>query len=167
MLCLSCIRIIELEINERIIIPFCRNLNINQLCADFTTTLDEKEKKKFYDTWGFLTSKLAGVDVVRHEGIELGTIFYLFDSLKKGKFKKGKNKVFAELLKNEVVQYLSKDGLDALETGKLAEMVEPKVRKKYRNPLAHTKYVGLEVALECREYVEKELLNLAKYCLWS
>ena len=71
----------------------------------------------------------------------------------------------AKILKSYLSKYLSDDGVKALDDGLLATMVQPKVRNKYRNPPAHTRYVRLEIALECREYVEKNLLLLNGYVL--
>ena len=35
-----------------------------------------------------------------------------------------------------------------------------KNREKYRNPPAHTRYVGINTALECKSFVESNLIYL-------
>lgn len=161
MLCLSYMRILELEINERLInklrshkdeINNKYSLYINQFIGD--------EKIKHKKTWGFVIDSINK----KEDGLELGPIYAILDLVREKKFKKNNpDYKMVEEIKPFIDRYLSDKGIEALNTGVMAKMVEPKVRNKYRNPPAHTRYVRLEVALECRKYVEEHLLLLDGY----
>lgn len=69
----------------------------------------------------------------------------------------------AQKLREYFNKYLTADGQDALLDRTLAQMVAPRIRDKYRNPPAHTRYVRLETALECRDFVEKNVFVLSGY----
>lgn len=162
MLCLSYMRILELEINEQIICKMrVHKDEIIQKYKEFLDSFTGEEKIKHEETWGFVISSIK-----KEEGLELGPIYAMLDKLRDKKFKKfNPDYEMAKILKSYLSKYLSDDGVKALDDGLLATMVQPKVRNKYRNPPAHTRYVRLEIALECREYVEKNLLLLNGYVL--
>ena len=49
-------------------------------------------------------------------------------------------------------------------SGRIADMFDQStIVEKYRNPPAHTKYVTVSVASECRSYVETCIVELAGY----
>lgn len=162
MLCLSYMRILELEINERLITKLRSHKDeIIQKYKQFLDGFSEQDKDKHDKTWGFVISSISKDG---EEGLELGPVYAILDILRDKKFKKT-NPDFnmVQTIRSYIDKYLSEDGKKALSDGLLASMVTPKVRNKYRNPPAHTRYVRLDVALECREYVEKNLILLDSY----
>lgn len=164
MLCLSYMRILELEINEKIIKKIQKNHSeqiLNQY-NEFLSQFEGKDKEKREKCWNFVISNLTE----KSEGLELGAIYAVLDIVNEKKFKKTRSDYqMAKGIRDIFESYLSENGMQALKDGTLAHMVEPKIRNKYRNPPAHTRYVRLEVALECKEYVEKNLLLLNEYLI--
>jgi len=161
MLCLSYMRILELEMNERLITKLRSHKDeINLKYTEFLDGFSSEDKKKHDKTWGFVISSINK----KEEGLELGPVYAILDILREKKFKKtNPDYNMVQILRVYVDKYLSEEGKKALSDGLLATMVEPKIRNKYRNPPAHTRYVRLEIALECREYVEKNLILLDGY----
>lgn len=164
MLCLSYMRILELEINERIFSSF-RN-KYQQIIAKLESAKQSsKEAEKFEKYWMDRISMLK-VDANNPAvGLELGALAYFLISLKKDSYgkRKSENGEFAKELRNMFDDILTKKGIEALENGDLEKMINKKVREKYRNPPAHTRYVGIKTALECREYVENSIFKLNEY----
>jgi hypothetical protein len=59
---------------------------------------------------------------------------------------------------------LSPAGVDALKSGELARLLDPSALDKFRNPPAHSRYVDLATARECKSYVQRALEDLiSKY----
>ena len=160
MLCLSYMRILELEINERLITRLRSHKDeIKQKYTEFLDGFSKDEKEKHDKTWNYAISSITKTEDGR--GLELGPVYAILEILRDKKFRKtNPDHHMAQIIKTYIGKYLSNDGEKALNDGSLAEMVEPKIREKYRNPPAHTRYVRLEIALECKEYVEKNLILL-------
>lgn len=56
---------------------------------------------------------------------------------------------------------LNENGIEAINNGEFAKIFDQDtIIKRYRNPPAHTRYVTLDVARECKQYVENKLLFL-------
>ena len=164
MLCLSYMRILELEINERIIkIIKMHSQEILLKYENFINHFDdEKEKEKHNSTWEYVIRVLTE----KNKALELGSIYAVFDLLKNERFKRSNPDVnMSTELRKVFHLVLNEEGIKALNDGTLAKMIERKVRDKYRNPPAHTRYVRLEVALECRDYVDRNLVLLNSFIL--
>lgn len=164
MLCLSYMRILELEINERIITNLVGH--IEEIREDYNAFINmfdgEDEREKHRKTWGYVINVLT--EKLKKESLELGPIYAVLDILRERKFKKSNpDYQMSNKLRAYFDQLLTAEGRTALQDGVLADMVKPKVREKFRNPPAHTRYVRLETALECREYVENNLILLNRY----
>ena len=167
MLCLSYMRILELELNEKIISPLsryksqiiatCDGEKEQEIQLAFQNGLSsaavEKIKSAYMRDWGWL-EKLD-------KGIELGPLYFFLL-----RFKNGKNKYPVTVRYIESIfcsQILTEDGLSSLKAGVISEWINSTIRETYRNPPAHTRYVGIATALECRDYVIEKLRRLSKF----
>ncbi len=66
-----------------------------------------------------------------------------------------------QIFKKEV---FNDQGYESLISGRIAEIFDQTtIIERYRNPPAHTKYVTVSIANECRRYVEDSILELSKY----
>lgn len=65
-----------------------------------------------------------------------------------------------DILESEL---LNDKGIEEVRAGNYADIISWEIREKFRNPPAHTRYVGITTALECREYVENTIKKLALY----
>ena len=156
MLCLSYIRIIELELNHFLITPI-RSI-ADELCSIYSEEYDKitsnQKKKDFSYKWQCLK------DIQRGEhGIVLGSMWYLFTNISTKRSEDAVSFRIMELLKTIV----NENGFIALRNGRLADLICSDVRERFRNPPAHTKYVHKETALECKEYVERTIWELHSY----
>jgi len=62
-----------------------------------------------------------------------------------------------------IIRQLSTAGVTGFQSGELARLLNAEARERFRNPAAHTRYVGLETARECKLYVENVLEKLVEY----
>jgi glyoxalase family protein len=58
---------------------------------------------------------------------------------------------------------LSPSGIEAFRSGELGQLLESKARERFRNPAAHTRYIDIDTARECKLYVEGALEKLIRY----
>jgi hypothetical protein len=65
-----------------------------------------------------------------------------------------------------ILLLLTTAGAEAFKSGKLALLVDSAARDKFRNPPAHSRYVALSVARECKVYVEKALNQLIAFTVY-
>lgn len=165
MLCLSYMRILELEMNERIVKPLskheayfkelCKTERESELLRCQNNGLKQekinKSMKEFDNAWNCIKNL--------HKGIELGPLFFLLL-----KFREGENKYpnivipMLKIIQNEI---LTDTGIEYLKNGTIADWINNEIRESYRNPPAHTRYVGIQKALECRDYVLDKLRLLS------
>ena len=164
MLCLSYMRIIELEVNERIMIP---------LICDFYEDISEKYKslidnssasecEKLDKNWGFVFAQFDQVKEKKKTAFEMGTLFAFFDKLH-GRQRKQYNKTVVGWFMEALGNILSENGISSVQEGKLAEIFKKENRERFRNPPAHTRYVSFETALECKTFVEKSIVEIDSY----
>lgn len=155
MLSLAYYRIIEVEINQRLLLPAVKSVGIDRIQKDYETvrsSLTGESKKSYVNKWGRIISTLDRIlngtaDVA---GLMLGEMEYLFRNIGSGitdgdllaqTFRRGISSLLAENTDlNEFVAFLEKD------------VVNKDIRDKYRNPPAHTRYLPYKTACECRDY---------------
>lgn len=156
MLCLSYMRILELELNEKVITPLRKKHEVIE-----NRYISMKEARaELDDKWNDIIGSLN----TKNDGLELGPTYNLLSALKIGNFKeKSDNEKMADFIREQCEDILSDKGMNALKSGNLSKMIKPKVREKYRNPPAHTRYVSIGTALECKNYVENNLVILSEY----
>lgn len=156
MLCLSYIRIIELELNNTII-THIRSI-VDELIEIYHVErngfISDDEKRVFDTKWTCLSSIKK-----QSQGIELGVMYYLFKNLCG---EKDFDTISSRIL-SQLETLLTPEGVVAMKHGRYAEIVNAKVRERFRNPPAHTRYVNKETAFKCKEYVEKTICELYSY----
>jgi hypothetical protein len=163
-LCLSFLRILEYEINERIIFPLCQKKNIRQMYDDFKSKLDVVGKGEISKEWDYRIACLDKAGPYRHERLRFAEIMAVFDALKFKRYKKESvHREFAAKCRAEVGEMLTDEGRTALADGSLVRIIEPRKLELFRHPDTITRYSGLEMALSARRYVEQELEKLARY----
>lgn len=153
MLCLSYMRILELEINQKIFLPLKKYQN--QILSQYNNILDSlhNNSSDYSKKWSALCS-------LNKDGIELGPLYYFLLNFQKDP-RDYEIPLQAELIRIFKEYILNDRGMDYLQSGKLADMINTKVREKYRNPPAHTRYVNIDTAYECRKYIETKLKELS------
>ena len=164
MLCLSYIRIIELEMNERIINPLRDNYynEILEYYNELHSSVTEDKLEGLKENWEKCISILSPTG----KNLELGSIFNILDRVRDKRFrKKSVSNKMSEFIVTRMQMILTQQGIDALKSGDLAKIIDPKIRENYRNPPAHTRYVNIDTALGCRKYVEEKLIELNRYIL--
>lgn len=164
--CLSYLRLLEMEINEKLIYPLCESLNIRQGYEDFKSRLNDVDRDEFLKEWEYRISCLEKVNRKKHAGLRFAGIMTVFDALKFKRYKKeSAHREFAGILRTELGRLLSEDGMTALADGSLLQMIAPQKLELYRDVPGDSRFSGIEMALSCKSYVERELKNLASYRL--
>lgn len=159
MLCLGFFRILELEFNERLVMPTVGRLEF----GEFETRLNalkagasNKRETKAFDFWDRLLATLRRARAQRKH-LELGPIELL---LRKIEHVAGVDGDLKALLRSTAVMQLSQSGEQALGVGSLAALIGEDKRETFRNPPAHARYVDLATAKHCKRYVEEALAKL-------
>jgi hypothetical protein len=159
-------RILELEINERLVVPSLRgdgSSDIQQKLGQLIEDLREKsgpvEKQSnttgdALATWERLWIAVENLHTGKTAGIELGALERL---LGRARHVKGSDKELRAYWRAQLVSQLTPDGVVALDDGRLCGVMSEAARKRYRNPPAHTRFLPLRVATECKEHVDRSL----------
>ena len=173
MLCLSYMRIVELELNN--IFVQCLRGHGSELRAKFEekkAQLRGNEKSEFINKWKICVDGFAVEHAEEENGFTLEKLWNLFVILSLHRDRKNygvhsddvNNEDELSIKCKEILQsVLNANGMSALENGRFVDMIEYDVRNKFRNPPAHTRYVSKETAFECKTYVENILLELYSY----
>lgn len=159
MLSLSYYKIIEIESAERLWKPLLSSIGKEKLYAEYQQTIemieDIKKRGKFANKYKRVFNNLTKDEPT----LMLGDLEILFGGIKNEHMEK---MVFKHLYE-ELCTLLTESGINAFSNGQILEWYCSKNRKKFRNPPAHTQYLKLKVALECKEYVELQIANMS---LW-
>lgn len=156
MLCLAYMRIIELELNNGIVSVLKKHGEDLQKIFDATMDgLNSKEKSSFKYKW-----KICIDGLNETKGFTLERLWYLLDNLSKRHNEDVISIRCMDILESEL---LNDKGIEEVRAGNYADIISWEIREKFRNPPAHTRYVGITTALECREYVENTIKKLALY----
>ena len=94
----------------------------------------------------------ADAPAFKIEMMELGP---MENFLKKIEKSEGEDETVESLLRSVICKILTEEGETALKTGELSGLIGGEKRAKYRNPPAHTRFLSLSVAKECKEYVDE------------
>lgn len=151
MLSLSYFRIIELELNKKILLKVVNNkYPLKSIYYEYLNRNDisEIEKDKYKRKWHFL------FEVKDDNNYMLGQIYKFFDNLSNIN---NINDKLAKLLYDKTKGIILESSLNS---NFFKNMISEEIRNKYRNPPAHTKYLKYETAKECREYVINQLNQL-------
>lgn len=164
LLSLAYFRIIELELNEKIIIPMLDKIgfdNLEKAYNDSYLEFSGKDRDKYKRKWGILISGFRDIQDENKaiEGIMLGSMECFLKNISENY---GEDEL-SKLIYKTLEEIFNSEGLEALKSGKIAEVIGYENRDKYRNPPAHTKFLNYEIACEAREFIMKEIINLSNY----
>lgn len=156
MVSLGFFRILELEINQRLLIPSFSVLDPEELQRAFDE-LSRGHRKRWMPL-----HKIC-IAVIRSErcGLELGPLQILVAKL--SRVGSRLDAPYRRILREALEAHLTATGTKALESGELAGLIDEEARNRYRNPPAHTRFLPPRVALECRSYVDDALVKLGAW----
>jgi hypothetical protein len=158
MISLGFFRVVELEFNERLIFPALRSVDIKTLENELDT-LESVGERKAVEFWKRMVPALRKAKDLRH-GLDLGTLEIL---LQKVRTVSGSDIPLKAAVNSGIFRQLSVTGAAAFHSGELSKLLSVEAREQFRNPAAHTRYVGLETARQCKIYVENALQKLVEY----
>ncbi len=168
-LSLSFFRIIELELNQRFVLPLierCGATNIENTFNVYLNAFTGNVKNAIYKNWNDNIRFLKQISNPsnRRESLELGSLKILINSISEVT----SGNAFYDLLYGNLFDgssecILTQKGLRALEEHELESVISDEKRSKYRNPPAHTKYLPYSVAKECRKHVRDTILQFGEW----
>lgn len=159
MLGLGYYRIIELEINQRIIFPMIKDFWIEAMTSK-KNSMDDEAWKTFVKSWKFYNNKFEAIAQSNYTGksLMLGEIYKFFLLIRT---KCEENDSFAvEAVTFMKEKLFTEKGVNKYNEGFFEEITGEIKRNRYRNPPAHTKYLSFKIAEECRDVVKETLLTL-------
>lgn len=159
MLGLGYYRIIELEINQRIIFPMIKDFWIEAMTGK-KNSMDDEAWKTFVKSWKFYNNKFEAIAQSNYTGksLMLGEIYKFFLLIRT---KCEENDSFAvEAVTFMKEKLFTEKGVNKYNEGFFEEITGEIKRNRYRNPPAHTKYLSFKIAEECRDVVKETLLIL-------
>ena len=166
LLSLGYYRIIELELNERIVIPLFDNIGKQELQSiyyrHYNQIKDENKKEAYSKKWGTNLETFRKIcdNPNNCNFFMLGNIDYLFKCIG-SRF--DENDPLAVKIRDTFLLLLTKNGKEAADKNYFEDIIDYNKRNEYRNPPAHVKYLRYEKACECREFVYDTLLKLNEY----
>lgn len=176
MLCLSYMRILELELNQKVFLPLNEHgvLKLYQsLLNSFLEGLvvGSPEYEKFTKTnpeYNTFKTNWSILEKLKSDGSELGSLHRFLRRFNSAKFKPDdyteQGKTLYQFIESVFCDYiLNEKGMECLHNQKIADIVKDKIVQKYRNPPAHTRYVKVETAYECRHYVEENIKTISSF----
>jgi hypothetical protein len=164
MISLGFFRILELEFNERLILPMMQAFDMDAFEQELDALKGGERHgatKKAIEFWEKMIGQLRQAKRGR-KGLELGALELL---LQKVSAATGVDSSLKASLHSRLCQYLSPAGIDAFKSGELAKLLSRSVRDKFRNPPAHSRYVGIATARECKSLIDSALGDLIAYTL--
>ena len=167
MLSLAYFRIIELEMNIKIVLPALKAVgyeNISQTYNEILSSCNPKDKDYLTKRWGQLMSEFRKISDGIVGGLMLGPLEYLFRIMQESCSYRAPNYVDYKLARlvygGIAAQFGGPEGQQALSSGRLRSIIRAENRERFRNPPAHTKYLHIEVARECKRFVDESLCQL-------
>jgi hypothetical protein len=154
-------KLLEIEFNNRLIIPTVNSINIDEykqtfmMCRD---SLSKPEQLQFKYRWNKLYRTILDIHKENKNSMLIGEIYQLLDGLSRSG---GDFNPFSTYLRNQVVNFITDEGLVDLDNGSLYDCLSSENRNKFRNPPAHIEYLSNQVALEAIKFTKITLLYLA------
>lgn len=153
MISLAYFRIIEVEINQKLILPTLNSLSMKQVIK-----LAKQAPQK---QWGKILYKLKNVKKGCISGLMLGEMEIFFNNIGS---KSVKGDCFAQSIKSSICKQLADvTNISSFISFMENDVLKDTIRDKYRNPPAHTRYLPYETALECREYFYFAMQQLQEF----
>lgn len=157
MISLGFFRILELEFNRRLMSPALRNVDLFLMKEIVTTITNTSSAGKKASQFWLRMIPLIEQNKLKQKGLELGALELILAKIEK---LNGPDIALKTHIQAEVLRRLTPVGVEAFLSGDLARRIDETAREKFRNPPAHTRYIPLSIAQECRRYVENVLLDL-------
>lgn len=168
-LSLSYFRILELELNQKLILPLLKKVEIKNIKECFRRdkeNLSENKGKKFIKDWEKHIQQLETIlnPKVDKDGLELGWLNFFLESIKRLDDEQALSKLIStSLYSSSEESILTEEGFNALNSGTLQDTFSDEKCNRYRNPPAHTRYLPYRVAEECREYVRDTVVKFGRW----
>lgn len=171
MLSLGFFRIIENELNARLIAPLLDSIGdreksyfYNELNSRFInnkqSTKVNSEKLRWYYLFETLKPILRRYGRDDDRWMMLGSMEYFLNSISNRASTQECNKPVLDYLKSKLVLLLTDKGIKAIENDELGDLITADTRDRFRNPPAHAQYLHINTAVECRKYVHDCLLRI-------
>ncbi|MBI5499763.1 MAG: hypothetical protein HY907_05940 [Deltaproteobacteria bacterium] len=155
MISLGFFRIIEVEMNERIVRGIVKDVSVAAIKEIFLTLPEERKR-----SWE-RTLKALYAFSEEGKGPELGTLAVLLGRLARGD--READRPLRDLLMPPVLRRLTEEGRAALDAGEIEAIVGTANIERFRNPPAHARFVPLAVAAECKMFVDASLAKLLRW----
>ena len=165
MLCLSYMRVIEIELNDTLI----KTLRQNYLKIKEVYDSEKIVNKKATRKWKTVMDLLEPENNRDFTLGELYNLFLLLSNPQKGEIDENNLSTvhtsdgLFTITRKILFELLNQNGIEALSNQEYAKFISRDIRNKYRNPPAHTKYTKIETAIECRDYVNHVLKTIVSY----
>lgn len=168
MISLAYFRIIEVELNINFIAPLIKlvgSKNLKEEYNDLINKSSEEHIKKIEEKWESLIFKLERIEKQKNQGLTLEDVERTFGLIKKIDLSTGKvDYNLRKLLYDNMIKLVTNpEGINAINNGEIGELIKSEYRNKYRNPPAHTRYVDIHVAKDCKSYVETALIRISSW----
>lgn len=166
---LNYFRIIELEFNQRLIIPLLADGQYKEISRVFKNekkSLNECDIKTMDNRFGKILAsfKLISTGKGGVDGLELGSLdYFLKNIIVESDTEYNIGDVTGKYLFEKVTVLLTDKGRAALLSGEMRKIISSEKRERYRNPPAHTRYLPYSVAIECREFVIESIHKLSEW----
>ena len=168
LLSLSYYRIIELELNARLIVPLLERIDLEKaqkLLEDLKNIKSSTDKpsnkwKKYVDNWTNSIIKMNDISNPNKsaDGLELGSLGVFI-----GLIEKPKDYPLPKYFQSQMLELLTDEGKEAFFKGDIKRIISQERIERYRNPPAHTRYLPYEIAKECRDFVKDNLWQMQKW----
>ena len=184
MLCLSYMRIVEYELNQKVIrrmVPYMdqliakseeitKEIERKKKCKEINGELAGKIKSSITSCFGPKALEKMVKNIKEGKGVEMGPLYYFFSGFISEYPEVLSIAEIAEeiLITNEIlteagIRALKQKEYDENEPYRFVDMTDEKRREKYRNPPAHTRFVSLKTAMDCVKYVNKAIIKIDEY----
>lgn len=163
MISLGYFRIIEVEINQRLLLRIVNNIGIERIRNDYDNvraSLVADDKKAYTNKWGRIISTLEKIinGTADVDGLMLGEMEYFFRNIGSGLIE---GDTLSQDIRSAIKRLLvNETDLDYFILFLENNVVNKNNRDKYRNPPAHTKYLPYKTACECRDYFYQSMQQL-------
>ena len=153
MISLGFFRVLEWELNRVLVHP-----SLSQIDSTVLAKLYNGLSPKRQESWEIVYESSRRVVAGKSQGLELGPLETWLGHVRKAAHPGEES--LRDLFRSPVLNLLTKQGQRALDAGEIEGLIKFDKRERYRNPPAHTRFVPLAIARECKEYVDRSLESL-------
>ena len=168
MISLGFYRILEVELNQKVIIPLLSSIGYEKLNDEFlecANALTGDDKKRYKSKWDTIIKTYQGMEKMNFagNGFMLGVMDHFFRAIG-SEF--DESDTLSELIRRNLPNVLNSYGESKFTEGFFEEITNAETRNKFRNPPAHTRYLPYSIACECREFFRKKILQMGDMLKW-